>query len=168
MKGKYFISAAILAALALSSCGSASSRMKDKAQDNLSASLDNPKELKILAVSEPDSAFGVSYFTKQEMTGMLRVMGKVTKQLMAKTKTVEDFSKLDPATLALARRQMTAANQVQEMIFKNAPKGEWSGWKVKIDYQSVDNRGLKYKAERWIFLDKDGENIVKTFELPLP
>lgn len=102
------------------------------------------------------------------MTGMLGVMGKVTKQLMQKTQSYEDFNKLDPYTMSLARRQMAAATEVQNMIFKNTPKGEWSGWKVKIDYEGVDRNGIKYRAERWVFIDKTGKNVIKTFEIPLP
>lgn len=151
----------------LASCDS-KPEMKDLAQENLKASLDYPAQLKVQAISEPDSAFGVSYFTRNEMTGMLRVMSKVTSQLMKKTSSVDDFSKVDAYTASLARRQMAAASEVQNMIFKNVPKGEWSGWKVKIDYQCVDRNAIPYRAERWVFLDKKGENVIKTFEIPLP
>lgn len=159
----------IFAALLLfASCGDMKSRMQDKAQENLVASLDYPKQLKIMAVSQPDSAFGVSYFTREEMTGMLRVMSKVTKQLMAKTGNGENLSNIDPYTMSLARRQMSAASEVQGMIFKNVPKGDWSGWKVKIDYQGVDRNGIPFRAERWVFFDQKGKDVVKTFEIPLP
>ena len=99
---------------------------------------------------------------------MLKVMDVVTKQLMAKTQGVTDISKADVYTVNLMRRQMNAATEVQTMIFKNTPKGEWSGWKVKLDYECVDKDGIKYRAERWVFFDREGKNIVKTFEIPLP
>lgn len=158
----------LVAVLALASCGNTKSKLKEKAQENLVASLDYPKQLKVLAISEPDSAFGVTYFTRNEMVGMLKVMSKVTDQLMKKTQNVDDFSKLDAYTAQLAHRQMNAATEVQQMIYKNAPKGEWSGWKVKIDYQCRDRNGLDFKAERWVFFDRKGNNVVKTFEIPLP
>lgn len=162
------ISFVILALLLLVSCGDFKSQMKEKAKENLVASMDYPKQLKISAISEPDSAYGVSYFSKKEMTSILTLMSRVTNQLMEKTKDVEDFSRLDPATMSLARRQMTAANEVQDMIFKNVPKGEWSGWKVKIDYQCADRNGVVYRAERWVFFDRKGKDVVKIFEIPLP
>ena len=28
--------------------------------------------------------------------------------------------------------------------------------------------GMKYNAERWFFISKDGKAVVRTFELPLP
>lgn len=165
---KHITMALTIATMLLSSCGNNQERMMELAKDNLSASLDYPKQLVVTAVSEPDSAFGTTYFTRKEMTGMLGVMGKVTKQLMQKTQSYEDFNKLDPYTMSLARRQMAAATEVQNMIFKNTPKGEWSGWKVKIDYEGVDRNGIKYRAERWVFIDKTGKNVIKTFEIPLP
>ena len=81
---------------------------------------------------------------------------------------MNDLSNLDPYYNALIQRQMGAASEVQNMIFKSVPKGAWSGWKVKIDYESVDKNGIKYRAERWVFLDRKGKNVVKTFEIPLP
>jgi len=158
-----------LSAITMTSCViSPKSRMKNLAKDNLEASLDYPKQLKITAIADPDSAYGVSYFSKQEIKGMLRVMAVVTKQLMEKTNGMNDLSNLDPYYNALIQRQMGAASEVQNMIFKSVPKGAWSGWKVKIDYESVDKNGIKYRAERWVFLDRKGKNVVKTFEIPLP
>lgn len=87
---------------------------------------------------------------------------------MQSTTGINDITKADAYTVNLMRRQMNAANEVQTMIFKNVPKGEWSGWKVKIDYECVDKDGIKYRAERWIFFDRKGKNIIKTFEIPLP
>lgn len=167
MKKVNFILMAI-AALLISSCKPSISQMCNQAKKNLEASLDYPKRLKIIACSAPDSAFGVNYFTKQEITGMLKVMDKVTKQLVAKTKNVNDFSKVDAYTANLIHRQMSSATDIQKMIFQNVPKGKWSGWKVKIDYSCVDKNGIPYRSERWVFFDKDRKSIVKTFEIPLP
>lgn len=169
MKAKQYIIIG-LSALLLSSCAfnSPAKRMKRLAQENLKASLDYPKQLKVNAIAEPDSAFGVNYFTKQEIKGMLRVMAVVTKQLMQKTNGMSDFSNLDPYYSGLIQRQMSAASEVQNMIFKNVPKGQFSGWKVKIDYECADRNGIKYRAERWTFFDREGKSVVKTFEIPLP
>src|SRR5574344_902785 len=164
----FSIMAMVVACIALTSCHPSKSGMIHKAKQNLEASLDYPKQLQITANTEPDSAFGVNYFTRKEITGMLKVMNVVTKKLMSKTNGVSDITKADAYTVSLMRRQMSAATDVQTMIFKNVPKGEWSGWKVKIDYECVDKDGLKYRAERWVFFDRKGKNVVKTFEIPLP
>ena len=44
----------------------------------------------------------------------------------------------------------------------------WSGWKIKIDFQARSKDGIDYRAERWFFLNKEGNTIFRTFELPLP
>ena len=160
--------ATVISCIVLGSCSPSKSGMVHKAKKNLEASLDYPKQLKLTAHTEPDSAFGVNYFTRKEITGMLKVMDVVTKNLMAKTQGVTDISNADVYTVNLMRRQMNAATEVQSMIFKNTPKGEWSGWKVKLDYECVDKDGMKYRAERWVFFDREGKDVVKTFEIPLP
>jgi PBP1b-binding outer membrane lipoprotein LpoB len=167
MRKSIYIPVLMMAAM-LSACHSSKEKMFDKGQENLEASLDYPKQLELIAHTEPDSAFGVNYFTRKEITGMLKVMDVVTKKLMKSTTGINDITKADAYTVNLMRRQMNAANEVQTMIFKNVPKGDWSGWKVKIDYECVDKDGIKYRAERWIFFDREGENIIKTFEIPLP
>ena len=165
-KSSYILMLAM--ATMLYACHSPKEKMFDKAQENLKASLDYPKQLKLIVHTDPDSAFGVNYFTRKEITGMLKVMDVVTKKLMQSTTGINDITKADAYTVNLMRRQMNAANEVQTMIFKNVPKGEWSGWKGKIDYECVDKDGIKYRAERWIFFDRKGKNIIKTFEIPLP
>lgn len=167
MRKRIYIPVLMMAAM-LCACHSPKEKMFDKAQENLKASLDYPKQLKLIAHTEPDSAYGVNYFTRKEITGMLKVMDVVTKKLMKSTTGINNITKADAYTVNLMRRQMNAANEVQTMIFKNVPKGDWSGWKVKIDYECVDKDGIKYRAERWIFFDREGENIIKTFEIPLP
>jgi hypothetical protein len=54
------------------------------------------------------------------------------------------------------------------MLYDSDTKGEWSGWKVKIDFEAKDGHNLDYRAERWFFLDKEGNVIFKTMEFPLP
>ena len=53
-----------MGAALLMSCGNSSEKMKRLAKENLELSVDYPKQLRVLAVSEPDSAFGAGYFTK--------------------------------------------------------------------------------------------------------
>lgn len=149
-------------------CTSREEKMQQTAKENLTASLDYPKQLKIMAISAPDSAFGTTYFTEKETQGMMRVMGTVTRHLMDKTRGLEDPESMDAYTAALLRRQMSAIGELRTMVTERTKKGEWSGWKVKIDYSCKDASGIPYKAERWVFLDKKGNNVVKTFEIPLP
>ena len=123
--------------------------MKQLAKENLELSVNYPKQLQVMAVSEPDSAFGTGYFNQNEVMGMMQTMKVVTDTIMKRTGNMSRFNPADHYVVSLA-------------------KGEFSGWKVKIDYQCVDANGIPYKAERWCFIDKEGKQVYKSFELPIP
>ena len=76
---------------------------------------------------------------------------------------INDFYVMD-----LAERQMRANSDIRQMLSLATGKKEWTGWKVKIDYRAVTHHGMKYNAERWFFISRDGKAVVRTFELPLP
>jgi len=152
----------------LASCTPKSEKMKQLAQENLEMSVDYPKQLKVLAVSEPDSAFGTGYFTKSEVKGMLQCMKVVTDTIMKRTGNMSRFDPNDHYVMSLAERQMKGMSEIRSLVMQNGKKGEFSGWKVKVDYQCVDPNGLPYRAERWCFIDKEGKQVYKSFELPIP
>ena len=54
------------------------------------------------------------------------------------------------------------------IIAEEIPKGEFSGWKVHVNYQSYRKTSGAYRAQRWYIVDKDGESIIQYFEIPLP
>ena len=157
-----------MAAALLMSCSISSEKMKRLAKENLELSVDYPKQLRVLAVSEPDSAFGTGYFTKDEVKGMLRTMQVVTDTIMKRTDNMSCFNPADHYVVSLAERQMRSMAEIRSLIMKGDKKGEFSGWKVKIDYQCVDAAGLPYRSERWCFIDKEGRQVYKSFELPIP
>ena len=152
----------------LMSCGNSSEKIKKLAKENLELSVDYPKQLRVLAVSEPDSAFGTGYFTKDEVKGMLRTMKVVTDTIMKRTGNMSRFNPEDHYVVSLAERQMRSMVEIRSLIMKGDKKDEFSGWKVKIDYQCVDAAGLPYRSERWCFIDKEGKQVYKSFELPIP
>ena len=119
-------------AVLIASCTDRKKELQQLAEENLRQSVEYPKQLDIVAVSEPNSAFGFSYL------------------------------------MDLAERQMRANSDIRQMLSQATGKKEWTGWKVKIDYQAVTHHGMKYNAERWFFISKDGKAVVRTFELPLP
>ena len=157
-----------MGAALLVSCGNSSEKMKKLAKENLELSVDYPKQLRVLAVSEPDSAFRAGYFTKDEVKGMLKTMQVVTDTIMKRTGNMSRFNPADHYVVSLAERQMRSMTEIRSLIMKGDKKGEFSGWKVKIDYQCVDAAGLPYRSERWCFIDKEGRQVYKSFELPKP
>lgn len=158
----------MLCCVTLISCGPSKSKMVSLAKENLELSVDYPKQIKIIAVSEPDSAFGTGYFTEKEVQGMLQTMKVVTDTIMKRTGNMSKFDPNDYYVVSLAERQMRGMSEIHSMIMKSDKKGAFSGWKVKIDYSCVDANAIPYRAERWFFIDKDVKQVYKTFELPLP
>lgn len=158
----------MLGCMALMSCGPSKGKMKELAKENIELSVYYPKQLKIIAVSEPDSAFGVGYFTEKETQGMLYTMKSVTDTIMKRTSNMSKFNPDDHYVVSLAERQMRGMAEISSMIMKSDKKGEFSGWKVKVDYTCVDENGIPYRTERWCFIDKDVKQVYKTFELPIP
>ena len=123
---------------------------------------------RIVSISEPDSAFGTGYLSQKEKESMMAVMQKVTQTIMKRTNNMTEFNPDDKYVIDLAERQMKAMSDIRSIIYDSDKKEEWSGWKVRVDYQAVSHSGMDYKAERWLFIDKDGKEVMKSFEIPLP
>jgi len=143
-------------------------QMVSLAEEHIRQTVDYSKQLKIIAISEPDSAFGIHYFTQKEVRGMMLMMQKVSESIMKRTNNMTEFNPGDHYVMELAERQMKAMGEIRSMIHQADRKGNWSGWKIKVDYEARNKDGLPYKAERWLFLDKDGKNIFNSFEIPIP
>ncbi len=158
----------MMGAALIVSCGNSSEKMKELAKENLELSVDCPKQLKVLAVSEPDSAFGTGYFSQKEVMGMMQTMKVVTDTIMKRIGNMSRFNPADHYVVSLAERQMRGMADLRALIAKGGRKGEFSGWKVKVNYQCVDANGIPYRSERWCFIDREGRQVFKYFELPMP
>ena len=143
-------------------------RMASLAEENIYRTVEHPEGLVIKAISEADSAFGINYLTQHEVNSMAGLMKQVTDVIMKRTNGMTEFNPEDHYVMDLAERQMHAMTELRGMVHRTNEKGEWSGWKLRVDYETDDGDGLKRRAERWFFFDKDGNSILKTFELPLP
>jgi hypothetical protein len=98
----------------------------------------------------------------------MAVMQKVTATIMKRTNNMTEFNPDDKYVIDLAERQMKAMSEIRSTIYDSDRKGEWSGWKVRVDYQARNRSGMEYKSERWLFIDKDGKEVVRSFDIPLP
>lgn len=143
-------------------------RMAGLAEENICMSVESPDGFSITAISEPDSAFGVNYLSQHEVNSVTALMQSVTAVIMERTNNMTAFDPDDHYVMSLAERQMKAMADLRTMVYKTNEKGEWSGWKIRVDYEAKDKYGETYRAERWLFFDKDGKTIHKSFELPLP
>lgn len=154
--------------LLIQSCGKVENKVVDLATENLKLSLENPNSLKVIGVSKVDSAYGINYFTQQELRGIFEVTKKVTEKVVKQTNNLTDFNTDDQSSLSLLERQLRASTEVRSLILKSGKKGSFSGYKVKIDYECEDLQGNVYRSERWFFTNPEATHILKTFELPLP
>jgi hypothetical protein len=92
--------------LSVSSCTNSQHRAAELAKSHLEQSVDNPKQLKIISISDPDSVFDTTYFTGQEQKNIMIIMGQVTKSIMKRTNNFENFNADDAYVIDLAGRQM--------------------------------------------------------------
>jgi len=167
MKITKFIPLAILSVVLLASCQSRESKINKLVTSHLEQSLENPENLKVLEIAEPDSAFGLNYFTKQEQTYMLSTVTNVTKVLMERTEYMTKPDLDDAYTMTLADLEMRMSTGLFSGMLGDCKKGAWSGWKVRVIYICKSKYGCMYKAQRWYFLDKDCQTVIRSFDLPI-
>ena len=167
MKITKFIPLAMLSVVLLASCQSRESKINKLVTSHLEQSLENPQNLKVLEIAEPDSAFGLNYFTKQEQAYMLGTVTNVTKVLMERTEYMTKPDLDDAYTMTLADLEMRMSTGLFSGMLGDCKKGAWSGWKVRVTYICKSKYGCKYKAQRWYFLDKDCQTVIRSFDLPI-
>ena len=167
MKITKFIPLAMLSVVLLASCQSRESKINKLVTSHLEQSLENPENLKVLEIAEPDSAFGLNYFTKQEQTYMLGTVTNVTKVLMERTEYMTKPDLDDAYTMTLADLEMRMSTGLFSGMLGDCKKGAWSGWKVRVTYICKSKYGCMYKAQRWYFLDKDCQTVIRSFDLPI-
>ena len=167
MKITKFIPLAMLSVVLLASCQSRESKINKLVTSHLEQSLENPENLKVLEIAEPDSAFGLNYFTKQEQAYMLGTVTNVTKVLMERTEYMTKPDLDDAYTMTLADLEMRMSTGLFSGMLGDCKKGAWSGWKVRVTYTCKSKYGCMYKAQRWYFLDKDCQTVIRSFDLPI-
>ena len=167
MKITKFIPLAMLSVVLLASCQSRESKINKLVSSHLEQSLENPQNLKVLEIAEPDSAFGLNYFTKQEQAYMLGTVTNVTKVLMERTAYMTKPDLDDAYTMTLADLEMRMSTGLFSGMLGDCKKEAWSGWKVRVTYTCKSKYGCMYKAQRWYFLDKDCQTVIRSFDLPI-
>ena len=167
MKITKFIPLVMFLVVLLASCQSRESKINKLVTSHLEQSLENPEKLKVLEIAEPDSAFGLNYFTKQEQAYMLSTVTNVTKVLMERTEYMTKPDLDDAYTMTLADLEMRMSTGLFSGMLGDCKKGAWSGWKVRVTYTCKSKYGCMYKAQRWYFLDKDCQTVIRSFDLPI-
>ena len=163
---------ALLSGFAFAGCSpSPQERAKEVAVKALEASVDRPGTIRIHAVSKADSVCGRDYVSQDEKVAISMAMMRINERIMKETDGFENFDIRDKATAALMERQMSAMSVLRSLLpdssTGNGPN-DFSGWKVKIEYEAQAENGSPYRSEYWFILDKDAGCVVKSFEIPLP
>lgn len=167
MKHMKLMTLAMLSMVLLASCQSRESKIGKLVTSHLEQSLDNPQDLKVQEIAEPDSAFGLNYFTQKEQAYLLGTVTDVTKVLMERTAYMTRPDLDDAYTMTLADLEMRMSTGLFSGMLGDGKKGVWSGWKVRVTYTGKSKYGCKYKAQRWYFLDKDCQSVIRSFDIPI-
>ena len=167
MKHMKFMTLAMLSVVLLASCQSRESKISKLVTAHLEQSLDNPQDLQVQEIAEPDSAFGLNYFTEKEQAYLLGTITDVTKVLMERTAYMTKPDLDDAYTMTLADLEMRMSTGLFSGMLGDCKKGAWSGWKVRVTYTCKSKYGCMYKAQRWYFLDKDCQTVIRSFDLPI-
>ena len=157
----------MLSVVLMASCQSREAKIEKLVTSHLEQSLENPQDLKVLEIAEPDSAFGLNYFTQKEQAYMLSTVTNVTKVLMERTEYMTKPDLDDAYTMTLADLEMRMSTGLFSGMLGEAKKGAWSGWKSKVTYTAKSKYGCMYKAQRWYFIDKDCQTVIRHFDLPI-
>ena len=157
----------MLSVVLMASCQSREAKIEKLVTSHLEQSLENPQDLKVLEIAEPDSAFGLNYFTQKEQAYMLGTVTGVTKVLMERTEYMTKPDLDDAYTMTLADLEMRMSTGLFSGMLGESKKGAWSGWKSKVTYTAKSKYGSMYKAQRWYFIDKDCQTVIRHFDLPI-
>lgn len=79
-------------------------RAVEVAELALKASVDNPKSVKIIGISRPDSVFGREYVTMDEKMSISMAMMKINEKVMKLTDGLENFNPDDKEISLLMER----------------------------------------------------------------
>lgn len=142
-----------------------SSRIQAKADmmelvtKNIREGLDIPGSYELVKSEQPDSAFGVYWFTDDEQDLIAQsVLDAIEDLYAADTTDASDLSRYKIYAPVLQRASLLM------MDMKN--KGAFSGWKVKVCYSFNSSDGERYTFTRWTFFDESGSQILGKLDLP--
>lgn len=105
----------VLGSLSLMACGPSKDKMQRLVKENLELTVDNPEKLSVITISQPDSAFGTGYFTREEVKGMVGNMQAVTDTIMRRTDNMRHFNPNDRYVIGLAERQMRGMAELRSL-----------------------------------------------------
>jgi hypothetical protein len=153
--------------IGISSCQSNQAKLTDLAKADILSSLPYPDSTAIIDVAPCDSAFGMYYFTEDEIIEILTSMEKVSQVILKSSDDLLDMDASNNYLINLTERHMESAAALRSVLMNSQEKGEFTGWKMRVIYDTVDKDHHHYKCARWLFFNKEGNRVIKAFDIPL-
>ncbi len=126
---------------------------------------DKPEEVKVIAFSNPDSIYGRSFFNNNELIQILDNITAFNDRFLGPNPTNLNLD--DPKLAAKVQRGAALSDIFQQQMMQSMEHKEFSGWKLKVLYESKDQFGELIKNERYFIFDKDMKYILHSFEIPI-
>lgn len=144
--------------------------VKKTAETALRSTVENPKSIKILAVSTPIEVTGNKYISDSEIDKVNALMTKVSDYVVSRTSDIENIDFSDAVINDLMQRQMTSMSTLRGLIplgNNDSQDESIKRWKIKVEYTSTSTSGVKRHGEYWFFTDATGKIVTNSFEIPI-
>ena len=144
----------------------------ESSETALLATAINPDDVKIIAVSKPDSIFNHEFLSSNDKQKISNILMSINDKVMNATNNLESFDMIDDSVNELMFRQMSAMSVLRSLdspMIEQPTSGsrKFTGWRVKIEYEGISAYGNKIHSEYWALLDKTGHHVINSFEIPL-
>lgn len=127
---------------------------------------DNPGSVKIIGVSTPDSVFGKNFFNTDELVQILDNISNFNDKIFGHKSLPMNLD--DPKVAAKLQRGAALTDLIRPLMTNDeSEKGVFSGWKIKVLYECLDQFNDTIKNERYFIFDKDLKYILHSFEIPI-
>jgi len=141
--------------------------LSEKAVRNIKAGLDVPDSFHLIRSEQPDSAFGVFWFTNEEQEAMGEVAMEYSMTMLDHASELYgDSLRVNDEALANIKVYGPILQKAGMVMMESGEKGAFSGWKVKTVYSFSDSKNHRFTLTRWTFYDPKGEKILGKMELP--
>ena len=147
--------------------GVALSNLNEKAVKNIKSGLDIPDSFQLIRSEQPDSAFGVFWFTNEEQEAMSELAMECSVTMLdSVSELYGDSLSVNDEALAKIKVYGPVLQKAGMVMMEVKEKGAFSGWKVKTVYSFSDVKNHRFTLTRWTFFDPKGERILGKMELP--
>lgn len=149
--------------------GGTHSDLTAKVVKNIREGLDVPSSFKLIKAEQPDSAFGVYYFTEEEQDAISESLTDFSMTMLDNVSTLFDDSLAydsENESQVMVRVFAPILQKASVVLMEMKDKGAFSGWKVKVSYSFADSSGHRWELTRWTFLNPEGDRILGKIDVP--